>query len=99
MSPDGMHTIADFISHVIDMLGGKQNTIKVKECENSFSRFEEVWPSEEVHEEGQPDEHSVQPKKKKKETITRKCQNCPQVAPHGHFLKNNCPLQMKEHPV
>lgn len=46
ISPDGMHTIPDFISHVIDMLGGKQNTIKVKTCENSFSRFEEVWPSE-----------------------------------------------------
>lgn len=75
MSPDGMHTLADFISHVIDMLGGKQNTIKVKACENSFSRFEEVWPSEEVHEEGQPDEHSVQPKTKRKKDDNKEVSN------------------------
>lgn len=72
MSPDGMHTIADFISHVIDMLGGKQNTLKVKACVNSFSRFEEVWPSEG---EGQPDEHSVQPKKKRKKDDNKEVSN------------------------
>lgn len=39
---------------------------------NSFSRFEDVWPSEG---EGQPDEHSVQPKKKRKKDDNKEVSN------------------------
>ncbi|XP_062595076.1 uncharacterized protein LOC134256449 [Saccostrea cucullata] len=59
MSPDGMHTLADFISHLMEMLSGKFNNLKVKSCEKEFSRFPQVWP-----ESGRTD--VVQPKKKRK---------------------------------
>lgn len=39
MQPDGMHTIADFISHVMDMLIGKHDGVNVRSCEKSFNRF------------------------------------------------------------
>lgn len=43
MQPDGMHTIADFISHVMDMLIGKHDGVNVRSCEKSFNRFPEIW--------------------------------------------------------
>lgn len=43
MQPDGMHTIADFISHVMDMLIGKHDRVNVRSCEKSFNRFPEIW--------------------------------------------------------
>lgn len=43
LQPDGMHTIADFISHVMDMLIGKHDRVNVRSCEKSFNRFPEIW--------------------------------------------------------
>ncbi|XP_062584302.1 uncharacterized protein LOC134246058 [Saccostrea cucullata] len=64
MSPDGMHTLADFISHLMEMLVGKQNTQKVMSCEKSFGRFDEVWKSA-AEEQASID----RPKKKKKRNV------------------------------
>lgn len=46
MQPDGMHTFADFINHVFEMLTGKLSNQKVKNCELSFGRFEDDWKEE-----------------------------------------------------
>lgn len=65
MSADGMHTIADFISNVMDMLVGKCNEEKVKSCEKAFQRFGEIWDSDIT------EEHVEPPKKKKKKANTQ----------------------------
>lgn len=59
MSPDGMHTLADFISHLMEMLSGKFNAEKVLSCEKDFNRFSHI------HSEISDDEKE-QPKKKRK---------------------------------
>lgn len=59
MSPDGMHTLADFISHLMEMLSGKYNGEKVLSCEKDFNRFPDI------HSEISDDEKE-QPKKKRK---------------------------------
>uniref|UniRef100_A0A8W8MQL9 DUF4218 domain-containing protein n=1 Tax=Magallana gigas TaxID=29159 RepID=A0A8W8MQL9_MAGGI len=59
MSPDGMHTLADFISHLMEMLSGKYNGEKVLSCEKNFNRFPDI------HSEISDDEKE-QPKKKRK---------------------------------
>ncbi|XP_061190168.1 uncharacterized protein LOC133198027 [Saccostrea echinata] len=43
MQPDGMHTIADFISHLMDMLTGKHDSPNIRNCEKKFDRFPEIW--------------------------------------------------------
>ncbi|XP_062612111.1 uncharacterized protein LOC134273911 [Saccostrea cucullata] len=45
MQPDAMHTLADFIGHLLDALTGKHSTTKVQKCEQSFGRFNDVWNS------------------------------------------------------
>lgn len=37
MQPDGMHTIADFINHLMDMLPGKHDSSSVRNCEKKKS--------------------------------------------------------------
>ena len=66
MSPDGMHTLADFISHVMDMLAGKQDTQKVKSCEKSFHRFENVWNTSDIDKENDKVEDIEREKEKSK---------------------------------
>ncbi|XP_062609392.1 uncharacterized protein LOC134271156 [Saccostrea cucullata] len=46
MQPDGMHTIADFISHVLDMLTGKHDGRNVRNCKKKFQRFSDIWVTE-----------------------------------------------------
>lgn len=59
MSPDGMHTLADFISHLMEMLSGKYNGEKVLSCEKDFNRFPDI--QSEIS-----DNEKEQPKKKRK---------------------------------
>lgn len=62
MQPDGMHTFADFINHVFEMLTGKLSSQKVKNCELSFGRFEGAWKEE--------SDFENRPIKKRKTTVT-----------------------------
>ena len=59
---NGMHTIADFISNVMDMLVGKCNAEKVKLCGIAFQSFGEIW-------DGNITEEPVEPSKKKKKNL------------------------------
>lgn len=43
MQPDGMHTLADIISNVLDLISGKSDGPKVRLCEQGFNRFNETW--------------------------------------------------------
>lgn len=45
MQPDGMHTIADVVSNVFDMVSGKDDTKNVRITEEKYSRFESTWLS------------------------------------------------------
>ncbi|CAC5386573.1 unnamed protein product [Mytilus coruscus] len=46
MQPDGMHTIADVIGNVLDTVNGKDDTKKVRLCEQEFNRFKDTWVKE-----------------------------------------------------
>lgn len=78
MSPDGMHTLADFISHLMEMLSGKCNAEKVLSCEKDLNRFSHI------HSEISDDEKE-QPKKKRKLDPNSKPDVTP---PHGLYQRN-----------
>ncbi|XP_071135395.1 uncharacterized protein [Mytilus edulis] len=65
MQPDGMHTIADFISHVMDLLVGKSDTKKVRLCEKHHQRFPQTWPQETAAE-----QVAIEPPSKKRKTMS-----------------------------
>lgn len=44
--PDWVHTIADFINQLMDMLTGKHDSASVRNCEQKFNRFPEIWAPE-----------------------------------------------------
>ncbi|XP_076084502.1 uncharacterized protein LOC143055256 [Mytilus galloprovincialis] len=44
MQPDGMHTLADVISNILDLITGKSDGPKVRQCEKDYNRFKETWP-------------------------------------------------------
>ncbi|VDI69941.1 Hypothetical predicted protein [Mytilus galloprovincialis] len=46
MQPDGMHTIADVIGNVLDTITGKDDSKKVRLCEQEFDRFKDTWVKE-----------------------------------------------------
>lgn len=69
MQPDGMHTFADFINHVFEMLTGKLSSQKVKNCELSFGRFEGAWKEE--------SDFENRPIKKRKTTATTESAKTP----------------------
>ena len=43
MQPDGMHTIADVISNILDLITGKSDGPKVRQCEKDYNRFKDTW--------------------------------------------------------
>ncbi|XP_062596774.1 uncharacterized protein LOC134258258 [Saccostrea cucullata] len=57
MQADGMHTFADFVNHVLEMLTGKLSSEKVLHCEHSYARFTDIVADDEQLE--------SRPKKKK----------------------------------
>ncbi|VDI22367.1 Hypothetical predicted protein, partial [Mytilus galloprovincialis] len=65
MQPDGMHTIADFITHVMDLLVGKSDTKKVRLCEKHHKRFPQTWPQETAAE-----QVAIEPPSKKRKTMS-----------------------------
>ena len=71
MQPDGMHTIADFISHLMDMLTGSHDTTAVRKCEKSFNRFPEIWIPDR-NEDVQTQPPSADPRTKSKGSRKRK---------------------------
>lgn len=43
MSPDGMHTLADVVSNILQLISGKSDGHKVRKCEESYGRFPQTW--------------------------------------------------------
>ncbi|XP_063437818.1 uncharacterized protein LOC134718894 [Mytilus trossulus] len=62
MQTDGMHTISDVISNVLDFISGKTDSAKVRNCEKQYNRFEQTW----VTNKRKSTDQGKQPKKKQK---------------------------------
>ncbi|CAG2228214.1 unnamed protein product [Mytilus edulis] len=75
MQTDGMHTISDVISNILDLISGKTDTIKVRNCEKQYQRFEETWPNMKRK---APDAPCAKPSKQRKKTQLPK----PKSTPH-----------------
>ncbi|XP_076106800.1 uncharacterized protein LOC143075311 isoform X2 [Mytilus galloprovincialis] len=74
MQTDGMHTISDVISNILDLISGKTDTIKVRNCEKQYQRFEETWPNMKRK---APDAPCVNPSKQRKKTQLPKPKSTP----------------------
>jgi len=66
MQPDGMHTIADVISNILDLISGKSDGPNIRHCEKNFNQFKPTWTTLPVNIKATPTVNQARPTKQRK---------------------------------